>query len=62
MQILTLPFMQPRHGRLLHAHFDGSKLIVRRTPLYCIEPHDIDLLRFFVRYGVSKPVGGTCFI
>lgn len=34
-----LSLTEPHHGRIFHARFDGSNLVVRHTPSQSIRPH-----------------------
>lgn len=51
----------PKHGRILTAHCDGTKIVVYRSPAYRFFPEDNSSLQLFTRYLASdvKPFGET---
>lgn len=58
---MLFSFVTPRHGRIILAHNDGQKLVVRMSPLYPFFPQDKDSLPLFTRYLASEvdPKGVT---
>lgn len=59
MQTMLLSFMGPRHGRILQAHYDGAKLVVRKSKLFDLRSKDVDALKLFARWWCASPVGDT---
>lgn len=47
---MLFSFMGETHGRFSLAHFDGMKLVVRRSKLYRFLLEDEDSLLLFARY------------
>lgn len=59
MQVLLLPFMRPRHGRILQAHYDGINLVVLKSKLCDLRSKDVDALKLFARWWCASLVGDT---
>lgn len=51
---MLFSFMGEKQGRILLAHFDGKKLIVRMSELYRFLVEDHDSLFLFTRYLASE--------
>lgn len=53
--------MGPWHFRVLEAHFDGNRLVVRSTPLYDMrrKRQDRDFLQSLTRWWLGHCVGET---
>lgn len=51
--------MGPWHIRVLEAYFDGSKLIVRNTPLYDMRWKDAAALENLTRWWYGHGIGNT---
>lgn len=57
VQIMLLSsFMGPRHGRILQSHYDGAKLVVRKSKLFDLRSKDVDALKLFARWWCASPV------
>lgn len=58
---MLFSFVAPRHGRIILAHFDGSKLVVQASRLYRFHTTDEDSMLLFTRYLASdvNPNGVT---
>lgn len=58
--ILLISFMGSRHARMLQAHYDGLKLVVRKTELYDFtRGRNVEALSLFSRWAASSGIGNT---
>ncbi|CAG8092803.1 unnamed protein product [Penicillium salamii] len=55
--LLLLSYMGQKHGRIIQASFDGEKLILQYSQLWCFEDEATALVELFVRYNISQLVG-----
>lgn len=51
--------MGPWHIRVLEAYFDGSKLVVRNTPLHDMRGKDAAVLENLTRWWYGHGIGNT---
>jgi hypothetical protein len=49
-------FMGPQHGRIVHAHFDGTTVTVQCSPVYSFKNKLTAPLKTFLGYLMSSPV------
>lgn len=49
----------PWHIRVLEAYFDGSKLIVRKTPFYDLRSNGREALQNLCRWWYGRGLGDT---
>lgn len=47
---MLFSFVAPRQGRILLAHFNGQKLVVKQSPLYEFCAEDDSSMLLFTRY------------
>ncbi|KAI9367112.1 hypothetical protein BJX61DRAFT_547804 [Aspergillus egyptiacus] len=52
--VLVFSFMGPRHGRILHAHYDGKRLIIQKSKLFDFGNGNISAMKTFVRWWCSS--------
>ncbi|KAJ5573758.1 uncharacterized protein N7459_008185 [Penicillium hispanicum] len=57
--VLLYSTMGPWHIRVLEAYFDGSKLIVRNTPLHDMRGKDAAVLENLTRWWYGHGIGNT---
>ncbi|OQD90061.1 hypothetical protein PENSOL_c062G10752 [Penicillium solitum] len=57
--ILVLSFMGDYQGRIIQASYDGKGLILQYSQLWSFEDIKKAPVELFVRYHLSKPVGGV---
>ncbi|OQD67912.1 hypothetical protein PENPOL_c003G09508 [Penicillium polonicum] len=57
--ILVLSFMGDHQGRIIQASYDGKGLILQYSQLWSFEDIKKAPVELFVRYRLSKPVGGV---
>ena len=60
-QVLVISFMGDFRGRIIHACFDGTDIIVKKTKLYHFYPVEKARKTFelFLRQMASTPIGDT---
>jgi hypothetical protein len=56
---MIISFMGPQHGRIIQAHHDGEKLVIRYSPLYSFVYRDKAPFEFFLRCCLNEPIGVT---
>ena len=58
-QVIVFSFMGDFRGRVIHAHFDGTDIIVKKTNLYHFYPVEKPRKTFelFLRQMASTPIG-----
>ncbi|KAL5336592.1 hypothetical protein BJX70DRAFT_400531 [Aspergillus crustosus] len=59
LTVLLLSFLGPRHGRIFQAHFDGGKLVIRKSKLFDFGNKNIAAMKIFIRWWCSTAVGDT---
>lgn len=59
LKVMLVSVMGPWHVRVLEAYFDGSKLIVRNTPLYDLRNNGDVVLQDLCRWWYGNCVGDT---
>ncbi|PYH92226.1 hypothetical protein BO71DRAFT_442619 [Aspergillus ellipticus CBS 707.79] len=57
--IMLLSFLGPRHARILLAHYDGKKLIIRKSELFDCRKKNIPAFRVLLRWWCSSAAGDT---
>ncbi|PYI05845.1 hypothetical protein BO78DRAFT_419168 [Aspergillus sclerotiicarbonarius CBS 121057] len=57
--VMLLSFMGPRHGRVLLAHHDGTKLVIYKTQLFDFRSRNVPAFRILARWWCSRGVGDT---
>jgi hypothetical protein len=50
-----------RQGRILHAHFDGKTLHIRRSNYLDFMEKNMDNIKLYLRWMMSEPIGDTMF-
>ena len=50
-----------RQGRILHAHFDGKTLHIRRSNYLDFVEKNMDNIKLYLRWMMSEPIGDTMF-
>ncbi|KAJ5121091.1 uncharacterized protein N7515_009052 [Penicillium bovifimosum] len=56
--VLVLSYMGNRRARIIQALYDGKTLALQYSPFWNFADAERASLQVFVRYGLSKPVGG----
>ncbi|KAJ5081460.1 hypothetical protein NUU61_009724 [Penicillium alfredii] len=57
--VLLFSLMGLRHARVLEAHFDGTTLFIRHTPLYDFTHKNTPLVKLFTQYWLGGGCGRT---
>ncbi|KAL4806210.1 hypothetical protein BDV18DRAFT_160279 [Aspergillus unguis] len=56
-QVLVLSFVGPSHGRILEAHYNGSKLVIRKSKLFDFSNNNLAAMMIFARWWCSSATG-----
>lgn len=56
---MLLSIMAECHGRILIAYFDGGKLVIQMSKLYCLYSGYKDSYMLMLRYLAASPEGDT---
>jgi len=58
---VTIYSFASRQARILHAHFDGQTLHIRRSNYLDFMEMNVDNIKLYLRWMMSEPIGDTMF-